>query len=73
VIVVCHKCLSAYTEASWAELPAVGIQHVGCRLGINDGGMCCALRNCSCGSTLGVEVRCDLGVEAQTMLSASDG
>jgi len=42
-------CGRSYTEASWAELPRVGLMSDG------EGGVI-TMRNCTCGSTLAIEL-----------------
>jgi hypothetical protein len=47
----CNVCKSSYCSHAWAELPLIGIQ-----LSDEDGvRYSLELRNCTCGSTLGIE------------------
>lgn len=48
--IFCRRCGAEYNAASWSHLDQVGTQEIG------DGGPDLVLRNCACGTTLGVEV-----------------
>lgn len=52
------SCGVSYTDAQWRALEQLGVQHVGCSRGIDDGGCCYELANCPCGSTLTRETMC---------------
>jgi hypothetical protein len=47
----CNRCKREHDAASWAALPYVGIQHSEDETGRYE----LTLKNCPCGSTLGVE------------------
>lgn len=50
---VCTCCGKAYDACAWAELPLVGFQFSEDESGAYE----LTLKNCTCGSTIGVEVK----------------
>lgn len=49
----CHCCDSTYDADGWAALPCIGYQFTE----DETGRYCMELRNCPCGSTIGIEVK----------------
>lgn len=50
---VCTCCKAQYTATQWAELPLKGIQVSDDETGVYE----LALKNCACGSTIGIETK----------------